>query len=147
MENNKINEIGKKLDIDTSVIVKERIKDKKKKILYIISNALNFVLSCTLGGFLGYSEFREITGYPFLNNNNMIGLFGVSLTNFLNGGFTFSQRFNSVLNKKKKRWIFIVNFFMSIIAYITIFANVAYSNGHPGGIMYNVYDSSKKKQK
>lgn len=147
MKNNKIDEIGKKLDVNTSVIIEERFEKIKKKNQYMMANTLTFILSCILGSFFGFLENREITGYPYLNNHNIIGLFGTSSINFLNGSFTLSQRFNSILSKRERFSKFILNAFLSIIAYLIIFGIVAYNKGTPTGIMYNVYDSSKKNQK
>jgi len=144
MEKNKINEIGKKLDVDPSGIIKEKSKNKKKYKQYYIANSLNFILSSIFGVVFGLFEHKDFTGYPYANFNNIFGLFGTFITNFLNGIYVMSPRFNYILNNKKRFPKVILNAFLSFLSYLIIFGLVAYSNGTPTGIMYNVYDSNKK---
>ena len=65
MENNKINEIGKKLDVESSEIEKEQNKIRTKKISFWVLNALNLILSSTFGLIFGLFEHQYHSSYPF----------------------------------------------------------------------------------
>ena len=146
MENNKINEIGKKLDVEPSEIEKEQNKIRSKKISFWIVNALSLILSSAFGLIFGLFEHSYQSHYPFYTSNAKIGLIGVSSVNLTNGILTIPQRSYSILRKEQRISIFFWNLVLSIIGYGIIYGLVASSDQLTHAILYNVYDSSKKKQ-
>ena len=147
MENNKINEIGKKLDVEPSEIEKEQNKNRLKKGSFWIINALSIILSSTIGIIFGVFEHSYQSFYPFHTMNAKIGLLGVSSVNVTNGILTIPQRPYSILRKKQRILIFSINFILSLIGYGILYGLVASSDQLSHAILYNVYDSSKKEQK
>lgn len=146
MENNKINEIGKKLDVKPSEIEKEQNKIRSKRRSFWIVNALSLILSSAFGLIFGLFEHSYQSHYPFYTSNAKIGLIGVSSVNLTNGILTIPQRSYSILRKEQRISIFFWNLVLSIIGYGIIYGLVASSDQLTHAILYNVYDSSKKKQ-
>lgn len=148
MENEKIQEIGKKLDVEPSEIEKEQNKIRsKKKYSFWVLNALNLILSSTIGLISGLFEHRYQSHYPFIfSEKGMIGLLGVFPVNITNGILTIPQRPHSILRKQQRILIFSINLILSIIGYGFLYSLVASSDQLSNPILYNVYDSSKKKQ-
>ena len=146
MENNKINEIGKKMDVEPSEIAKEQNKIRSKKRSFWIVNALSLILSSAFGLIFGLFEHSYQSHYPFYTSNAKIGLIGVSSVNLTNGILTIPQRSYSILRKEQRISIFFWNLVLSIIGYGIIYGLVASSDQLTHAILYNVYDSSKKKQ-
>ncbi len=146
MKNSKIDDIGKKLDVDTSEIEKEQNKNQLKKRSFWIINALNLILSNTIGLIFGIMEHQYQSFYPFHTMNAKIGLLGVSSVNMTNGILTIPHRPYSILRKKQRIWIFSINLILSIIGYGILYSLVASSDKLTSAILYNVYDSSKKNQ-
>jgi ABC-type branched-subunit amino acid transport system permease subunit len=147
MENNNINEIGKKLDVKTSEIEKEQKKRNRslRKSFWVL-NALNLILSSVIGLIFGLFEHRYQSHYPFYTINAKVGLLGVSSVNFVNGKLTIPQRSFSILRKKQRIGIFCINLILSFIGYGILYSLVASSDKLTSAILYNVYDSSEKKQ-
>ncbi len=146
MNDDKINEISKKLDVKPSEIEKEQQKIKSIRKSFWGLNAMNLIFSNAIGLIFGLFEHRYQSHYPFYTLNAKIGLLGVFSANFVNGKLTIPQKPYSILRKKQRIWIFSINFLLSIIGYGILYGLVASSDKLSGGILYNVYDSSKKKQ-
>ncbi|MBA7580980.1 hypothetical protein ES708_22879 [subsurface metagenome] len=144
MENNKINEIGKKLDVEPSEIEKEQNRNRLKKGSFWIVNALSLILSSTIAIIFGLFEHSYQSHYPFYTMNAKIGLLGVSSVNLTNGILTIPQRSYSILRKEQRISIFFLNLILSIIGYGFIYGLVASSDQLTHAILYNVYDSSKR---
>ena len=144
MENNKINEIGKKLDVEPSKIEKEQNKNRLKKGSFWIVNALSLILSSAFGLIFGFFEHSYQSFYPFHTTNARIGLLGVSSVNVTNGILTIPQRSYSILRKKQRIWIFCINIVLSIISYRFFYSLNASSEQLFAPMIYDVYDSSKK---
>ena len=147
MENRKIDEIGEKLNVNSSEIEPTKSPNWFKKYSFWIVNALNIILSSTIGIIFGVFEHSYQSHYPFHTMNAKIGLLGVSSVNVTSGILTIPQRSYSILRKKQRIWIFSINLILSIIGYGILYSLNASSDQLTSAILYNVYDSSKKNQK
>ena len=146
MENNKINEIGKKLDVKPSEIEKEQKNRPLRKSFWVL-NALNLILSSTFGLIFGLFEHQYHSSYPFFfSKYGSFGFLGVIPVNITNGILTIPQRPYSILRKRQRIGIFSLNLILSIIGYGFLYSLFASSDQLTYAILYNVYDSSKKKQ-
>lgn len=134
----KVEQVGKKLDVDPSILKEQKFKDAVQ-----MTNIFTIILSSFLGFFLGTRESMKITGYPFANTNDMIGIWSVSSLNFLNGRFTLSDRLNAISSKKTRVRVFIRTTLLAILTYF-LFFGIFSASADSSGIMYNVYHSEKQ---
>ena len=144
MKNSKIDDIGKKLDVEPSAIEKEQYKNRLKKRSFWIVNALNFILSSAIGIILGLYEHSYQSFYPFQTMNARVGLLGVFSVNLSNGILTIPQRSYSIFRKKQKIGIFSINLILSVIGYVIFYNLIASSDPLSSATYYNVYIHQKR---
>ncbi|QEE16167.1 hypothetical protein DSAG12_01996 [Promethearchaeum syntrophicum] len=146
MDEKRIDEIGEKLNVNSSEIKKRKSPNWFKKHSFWIINITNFVLSSLLGIIFGLFEQSYQSFYPFQTKNAKMGLLGVSSVNLTNGILTILQKSNSISKKIQRILIFSMNLILSLIGYWVFYSLSASSSGLLGMAMdYDVYDSSKQK--
>ena len=133
MDNEKIDEIGEKLDVNSSEIKPRKSQNWFKKHSFWMIHATNFVLSFLLGlifGLIFLNSYRNASAYPYKKDEVKPlvneALWGIISINIVNGIITIPQKKNSNLNRMVRIGIFILNFIVSFsISQIFLFYYVS----------------------
>ena len=146
MKNSKIDDIGKKLDVNSSEIQPKISKNWLKKYSFWMINATNFVLSSLMGLIFGLTLLNNpeahLGHYPYINDNKFKTYLGVISINLVNGIITIPQKKYSNLNRMIRIGIVILNFIVSLTISQVIYTSlISLLPPNPQGleIMYNVY--------
>ena len=129
MDNKKIDEIGKKLDVNSSEINPKKSTNWFKKHSFWMIHSVSFVLSSLMGLFFGLhilDNWEEAVFYPYYIDRikrNTIG--GVVSINILNGIITIIPKTrDNKLNRIVRSGIVILNFIFSLTITLIIFLNI-----------------------
>ena len=122
MENKKIDEIGEKLDVSSSVIKLKKSPKRFKKLSFWMIHFTNFVLSSLMGLIVGLNAMKyDPPNYPY-NTYNDIVHFRVLSINAVNGIITILPKkkiFN--LNRMGRIWIAFLNYIISLTISLVIY--------------------------
>ena len=141
MDNNKIDEIGEKLNVNSSEIEKKKSLKWFKRYSFWIVNAINFILSILLGIILGVIDKNiYLSNYPYTNANKFstYSFLGVTSINIANGVYTIPKRKYFNLNQIKRIGIYIINLVISFAVYRIFYQSF---NSYGVAIKYGVYKS------
>lgn len=120
MNNKKIDEIGEKLNVNSSEIEPTKSPNWFKKNSLWMIHTTNFVLSSLMGlifGLISLNDPYMITGtYPYMhiNSNRYKAFWGVISINLVNGIITIPQKRYFNLGRMIRIGIFILNFIVSL---------------------------------
>ena len=134
MLNDKLQEIGNKLNVSEDDIKNFKRAKRKRKFLYPIIGGIIAILSTLSGYFMGKNEM--ISGYPFQRTILCCSIGGAAV-----GSVTVMGHLIGAFESKKLKFIwsiFVVTVFLSIIGFLS-----AYDIGEPvynGALLYGVYD-------
>ena len=141
MNNKKIDDIGQKLNVNSSEI-EPRISPKRfKKHSFWIANATTSILSILAGIIFGIIETRDyLSNYPYTDPYKFgpHSFYGVFSINIANGVYTIPKRKYFYLSQIKRIGIYIINLIISFATY-WVFYRLLGSYGN--AIAYNVYKS------
>lgn len=141
MNEDKINEVGKKLDVELSDIKRGKQPNFKKLPLYILYQFVIFIVTSVWSNFLGYS--KKYDTYPFFSYI-YVGIPGAALVLSLhtaNGYFSFTKEERFKLSKRPRSVFFLINIFLSLIVFIQLFVLVQRPE-YMSGVMYGVFEAS-----
>lgn len=144
MNNEKIDKIGQKLDVNSSEIGHRKSHNWLKKLSFWTIHATNFVLSSLIGLNFGLTE-SHFPGYPYFQYFNYRTALGVIKINMVNGIITIlppKKYYN--LKRMVRIGIFILNLIISFAISHVIFYSIWLKKPAPidEGILYSVYKSS-----
>ena len=139
MDNEKIDEIGEKLNVNSLEIKKKPLKRFNKFSFWII-HSTNFFLSILVGvtfGIIGKSN------YPYQSTNKIsaYSLIGVSSINIANGVYTIPKRKYFKLNQFMRIGIYIINLIISFAVSMFLFQSLG---SYGAAVRYGVYKSPTK---
>ena len=148
MNNEKIDEICEKLNINSSEIDPRKSQNWFRKHSFGMIHATNFVLSSLMGLIFGLNLINDpyvnAGSYPYIHLNQHKTSFGVLSINIVNGIITIPQKKYFDLGRVMRIVIVILNFIVSIALSQVIFNSIipllppAPLNE---SILYNVYKS------
>ncbi len=148
MENRKIDQIGEKLNVNSSEIKPRKSQNWFKKHSFWMIHATNFVLSSLMGIIFGLTVLNnpEIHAghYPYINDNSHKANFGVIYINMVNGIITIPPRKYFNLGRIMRIGIAILNFIVSLtFSHFIYNSMISLLPPKPQGmeIMYSVYKS------
>ena len=137
----KIDEIGEKLNVNSSKIEPRKTPNWFKKHSFWIANATTSILSILVGITFGLIETSDyISNYPYTYPNKFgpHSFYGVASINIVNGIYTIPKRKYFNLNQIARIGIYIINLIISFAIYWISYQSLgSYSNA----IAYNVYKS------
>ncbi len=135
MENNKIDEIGEKLNVNSFEIRPRKSSNWFNKHSFWMINAINFILSILVGVTFGLME-KSYYPYTYSYKFSSFSLLGVSSINIANGVYTIPKRKYFNLNQIKRIGIYIMNLIISFAVYRIIYQSLA---SYGAAVRYNVY--------
>ena len=144
MDNKKIDEIGEKLNINSSEIKPIKSPNWFKKYSFWKMQTINFVLSNLFGIFFGLIDrITYLSNYPYFYTNyyTTFSILGVSSINIANGVYTIPKRKYFNLNQTKRIGIYIINLIISFTVSIILFQSLG---SYGVAIKYGVYKSPVK---
>ena len=144
MDNKKIDEIGEKLNVNSSEIQPRKSPNWFKKHSFWILNTTNFVLSSLMGIFFGVIDRNTyLSNYPYIftNEYSIFSIFGVSSINIVNGIYTIPKRRYFNLNQIMRIGIYIINLIISFAVSTILFQSLG---SYGVAIKYGVYKSHAK---
>ena len=125
MDNKKIDEIGKKLNVNSSEIEPRKSPNWFKKHSFWMIHFTNFILSSLMGVIFGltllYNPDANAGSYPYINRNKFKTSLGVLSINIVNGIITIPQKKYFNLGRVMRIVIVILNFIFSITISRVIF--------------------------
>ena len=152
MNNKKIDEIGEKLNVNSSEIKPKKFPNWFKKHSFWMIQVINFFLSILMSLFFGLTllnvPYNNRTGYPYSDSyseqNALRTTWGVLSINILNGIITIPTKRFSNLNRIVRIVITILNFIVSLAISHYIFRYIDMLRPPKFihiSILYNVYKS------
>ena len=147
MDNKKIDKIGEKLNVNSSVIKPTKSPNCFKKHSFWMIHTTSFVLSSLMGLFFGLSvKNSSFPNYPFaIEVNKTQTSWGVISINTVNGIITIPQKRYFNLGRMMRFGIailsFLVSFAISHAIYDSIISSIPPSGSSGLAIAYNVYKS------
>ena len=141
MDNEKIDKIGEKLNVNSSEIKPMKSQNSFKKHSFWIANATTFILSIIFGIISGVIDKNiYFSNYPYISPDyfSPFSILSVSSINIANGVYTIPKRKYFKLNQMKRIGIYIINLIISFAVSTILFQSFgSISNS----IAYNVYKS------
>ena len=144
MNNKKIDDIGEKLNVNSSEIKPRNSPNWFKKHSFWIVNVTNFILSILVGITFGILENSNyLSNYPYTNSYKFstYSLLGVSSINIANGVYTIPKRKYFNLNQILRIGVYIINLIISFAVYRIIYQSF---DTYGAAIKYGVYKSHAK---
>ena len=146
MNNRKIDEIGEKLNVNSSEIKSNESPNWFKKHSFWIANATTFILSILFGIISGVIfENIYLSNYPYTYSYSYkprtYGLLGISSINIANGVYTIPKRKYFNLNQILRIGVYIINLIISFAVYRIIYQSF---DTYGAAIKYGVYKSHAK---
>lgn len=144
MNNEKIDEIAEKLNVNSPEIVQKKYQKWFKKHSFWKIQTTNFVLSNLFGIFFGVLDrITYLSNYPYIYTNyyTTISILGISSINIANGVYTIPKRKYFNLNQTKRIGIYIINLIISFAVSMILFQSLG---SYGVAIKYGVYKSPVK---
>ena len=145
MDNEKIDEIGEKLNVNSSEIEPGKSQNLFKKLSFWIANAINFILSIIFGIISGVIDKNiYFSNYPYISPDyfSPFSLLSISSINIANGVYTIPKRKYFNLNQIKRIGIYVINLIISVAVYRIIYQSFG---PYSAAIKYGVYKSPAEK--
>ncbi|MBA7580979.1 hypothetical protein ES708_22878 [subsurface metagenome] len=141
MDNEKIDEIGEKLNVNSSEIKPRKSPNWFKNHLFWIANATTFILSILFRIISGVIDKNiYFSNYPYISPDyfSPLSLLSASSINIANGVYTIPKRKYFKLNQIMRIGVYIINLIISFAVSTILFQSLgSYNNA----IAYNVYKS------
>ena len=144
MNKEKIDEIGQKLNVNSSDIKPMKSQNSFKKHSFWIANAITFILSTIFGIISGVIDKNfYLSNYPYISPDyfSLFSLLGVSSINIANGVYTIPKRKYFNLNQIMRIGIYVINLIISFAVYRIIYQSFG---PYSAAIKYGVYKSPTK---
>lgn len=123
MNGNKIDEVAKLLDAESSEVVDSKLKRIMKEITFPFVQMAVFGLSSLLGTTFGYWENSNPTGYPYTGIPRVFTLGTLSIIGVNSGNLVFVSKTNKrfEIDKIQAAIIFMVNLLLSFISFFLLY--------------------------
>ena len=148
MNGNKIDEVAKLLDAESSEVVDSKIKRIMKEMTFPFVQMAVFGLSSLLGTTFGYWENNNPTGYPYTGIPRVFTLGMLSIIGVNSGNLVFVSKTNKRfgIDKIQAAILIMINLLLSLVSFFLLYNFI--KNDNMGACMstvvrYGVYSEEE----